>query len=301
MDQEIPKGDDMIKVLLVEDNPDYVSMLLASVAELRPNPFEFIQVELLAEAIQCLKQDQYDVILLDLSLPDSGLFDTFDRIYSQAPNVPIVVMTVLDDKQLALKAVREGAQDYLVKGVLDVNVLARSLQYAVERHRTLTHLKRLSFIDDLTKLLNRRGFLSLAKQHMKIAQRANRELLLLYADLDGLKQINDQFGHHEGDRALKTTSSILRSTFRSSDLIARLGGDEFIVLAVDALEDDAQVMTERLHEGIHKHNLQNSRYQLSISVGLARFDPQIAPSLHELMKQADKALYEEKRRKKETG
>lgn len=111
-------------------------------------------------------------------------------------------MTVLDNRELALKAVREGAQDYLMKGDLDVNLPARSLQYAVERHRTLIHLKRLSFIDDLTGLLNRRGFLSLANQHMKIAQRANRELLLFYADLDELKQINDQFGYHEGDQAL---------------------------------------------------------------------------------------------------
>ena len=286
---------DLVKVLLVEDNRDYAWMLRLVLAETNSNNFQLTHVEQLNDALTHLGDSKFDVILLDLSLPDSKGYETFNKAYNLAPDVPIVVMTAIDDKQLALRAVREGAQDYLVKGDTDVTQLVRSIQYAVERHRTLTELKRLSLVDDLTGLLNRRGFLSMASQHMKIAERADRELLLFFADLDGLKQINDTFGHQEGDQALLDIASILKETFRSSDLIARLGGDEFTILAIDAPKNNAEIILTRLKENLTKQNTGDSRYQLSLSVGMARFDPQNAIDLDRLLAQADKALYDQKR------
>jgi diguanylate cyclase (GGDEF)-like protein len=286
---------DLVKVLLVEDNRDYAWMLRLVLAETNSNNFQLTHVEHLNDALAHLGDTKFDVILLDLSLPDSQGYETFNKAYNLAPDVPIVVMTAIDDKQLALRAVREGAQDYLVKGDTDVTQLVRAIQYAVERHRTLTELKRLSLVDDLTGLLNRRGFLSMASQHMKIAERANRELLLFFADLDGLKQINDTFGHQEGDQALLDIASILKETFRSSDLIARLGGDEFTILAIDAPKNNANIILTRLKENLNRQNTEDSRYQLSLSVGMARFDPQNAIDLDRLLAQADKALYEQKR------
>ena len=88
-------------------------------------------------------------------------------------------------------------------------------------------LQQLSYNDELTGLLNRRGFLSMAQQQLKIAQREDWQLVLLFADLDSLKNINDNFGHTEGDRALKNVAAVLKKTFRTSDLLARLGGDEW--------------------------------------------------------------------------
>jgi two-component system, cell cycle response regulator len=286
---------DLVKVLLVEDNRDYAWMLRLVLAETNSNNFQLTHVEQLSDALSHLGDTKFDVILLDLSLPDSQGYETFNKAYDLAPDVPIVVMTAIDDKQLALRAVREGAQDYLVKGDTDVTQLVRSIQYAVERHRTLTELKRLSLVDDLTGLLNRRGFLSMASQHIKIAERANRELLLFFADLDGLKQINDTFGHQEGDQALLDIASILKETFRSSDLIARLGGDEFTILAIDAPKNNADIILTRLKENLNRQNTTEARYQLSLSVGMARFDPQNAIDLDRLLAQADKALYEQKR------
>lgn len=286
---------DLVKVLLVEDNRDYAWMLRLVLAETNSNNFQLTHVEQLDDALTHLSDTKFDVILLDLSLPDSNGYETFNKAYNLAPDVPIVVMTAIDDKQLALRAVREGAQDYLVKGDTDVTQLVRSIQYAVERHRTLTELKRLSLVDDLTGLLNRRGFLSMASQHMKIAERANRELLLFFADLDGLKQINDTFGHQEGDQALLDITTILRETFRSSDLIARLGGDEFTILAIDAPKNNADIILARLKENLDRQNTKEALYPLSLSVGMARFDPQNAIDLDRLLAQADKALYEQKR------
>ena len=289
---------DLVKVLLVEDNQDYAWMLRLVLAETNSNNFQLTHVEQLSEALSHLGENHFDVILLDLSLPDSDGYETFNKAYNLAPDVPIVVMTAINDKQLALKAVRDGAQDYLVKGDTDVSQLIRSIQYAVERHRTLTELKRLSLVDDLTGLLNRRGFLSMASQHIKIAERAKRELLLFFADLDGLKQINDTYGHQEGDHALLKIAAILKETFRSSDLIARLGGDEFTILAIDAPKNNANIILTRLKENLDRQNSGDDRYQLSLSVGMARFDPQNAINLNRLLAQADKALYEQKRSNK---
>jgi diguanylate cyclase (GGDEF)-like protein len=297
--KEYSVSDETIQVLLIEDNREYAAMLRYVFTELNPNQFEIQHVTTLHDGLKKLTQQSFDAILLDLSLPDSLGLNTFNEVYTHASNIPIVVMTALDDKDIALRAVRDGAQDYLVKGELDVNQLVRSLQYAVERNRTLSSLKQLSLIDELTGALNRRGFTSLAKQHLKIAQRAGRELLLFFADVDGLKQINDRYGHQAGDQALRAITEILRNTFRSSDIIARLGGDEFTVLAINAPKETAETILARLQEHVQKQNAGSQPYQLSLSVGVARYDPQAdATDLDELLARADKDLYANKESKK---
>ncbi|MGW8250915.1 MAG: GGDEF domain-containing protein, partial [Anaerolineales bacterium] len=132
---------------------------------------------------------------------------------------------------------------------------------------------------------------------IKLARRAGRQLLLFYIDLDGLKHINDRFGHHEGDRALKKVSDMLNETFRSSDLIARLGGDEFTVLAIDAMQESAENILARLGKQLDIANLKNPIYDLSLSLGFARFDPPSAPTLENMLIEADNALYAYRRNK----
>lgn len=286
-----------IKVLIVEDNYDYASMLLVVLGETSPGEFNPAHVHRLENALASLDKTKFDIILLDLLLPDSQGLDTLYQVREHAPDVPVVILTALDDRDLAIKAVRHGAQDYLEKSMLNEKLLLRTLVYALERHKALKILEQQTLIDDLTGLLNRRGFLSLAQQQVKIAKRANWESMLLFADLDGLKEINDHFGHSQGDRALKTVAGILKETFRSSDVIARIGGDEFIVLALKASHDSIKAMTARIQERIHDFNSQNRAYSLSLSFGLARFDPEERAPLEEAIANADRALYEQKRSK----
>jgi signal transduction histidine kinase len=131
-----------IKILLVEDNPGDARLLQEALMEAGPAQFELVPVEQLSEALQGLSEKGFDVILLDLSLPDSQGFDTFARAHVQAPGVPIVVLTGLNDEALAIKAVQEGAQDYLVKGQVDSNLLVRAIRYAIERKRVEKELER---------------------------------------------------------------------------------------------------------------------------------------------------------------
>ena len=255
----------------------------------------------LSQALEHLNIETFQVILLDLDLPDSQGLATLSQILARAPEVAVVVLSPNDDRQLSLHSLREGAQDFLIKREVNASHLRRAMLFAIERQRTRVMLQQMSFNDDLTGLLNRRGFLSLAQQQLKIAKRENWELVLLFADLDGLKNINDTFGHPEGDRALRAAGTILQDTFRTSDLVARLGGDEFVVLAINAPAAGVKAITSRLQKKIDFQNAQNRYYQLSLSFGIAQFDPRQETSLEEIILKADKALYENKRRKFEVG
>ena len=168
-----------------------------------------------------------------------------------------------------------------------------------ERRRQEDALRALSLIDELTGLYNRRGFLTLAQQQLKLARRGHRDLVLLFIDMDDFKEINDTFGHNEGDTALRRASEILKHTFRDSDIIARLGGDEFVVLATDAGKSGSEIIIQRLRRELLERNERDGfPYRLSFSVGAARFDPDAPPSIEELMAAADSMLYEQKKHKR---
>jgi two-component system cell cycle response regulator len=182
-----------IRILLVEDNPGDVRLIQETVRE-ADVAFEVTYVERLSGAQKLLRESIFHVILLDLLLPDGTGIDTFLRLVALVPEVPIIVLTGLDNENLAVKAVREGAQDYIVKGCLDGGSLARSIRYSIERHRIQMTLRNMSHIDELTDLYNRRGFLTMVEQHWKLAPRTEKGFLLVFADLDRLKQINDSYG-----------------------------------------------------------------------------------------------------------
>lgn len=171
------------------------------------------------------------------------------------------------------------------------------IQDITERKRFEAALQNLSLVDELTGLYNRRGFVAVTEQHLAAIRRNQKLPVVLYADLDGLKKINDSFGHAEGDRALKQTGEILKDTFRTSDIIARVGGDEFVILAAIGQEESSESLTARLQERFDLHNAQFGRqYRLSMSVGVVHFDPE-ETTIDEVTARADRSMYENKRRK----
>jgi diguanylate cyclase (GGDEF)-like protein len=157
-------------------------------------------------------------------------------------------------------------------------------------------LRYLALTDDLTCLFNRRGFFAAATQQLKLAQRNGQNLLLLFCDVDNLKKINDTYGHQEGDLALIRTADALEQSLRGSDILSRLGGDEFVVLAAETSNQTEEIILRRLEKNLKKLSATEPRYALSLCVGVARFDPKRATTLGELMVQADKAMYEKKRK-----
>lgn len=164
-----------------------------------------------------------------------------------------------------------------------------------ERKLQEEHLKDMAILDDLTGLYNRRGFMALANQHLKQAKRAKRQALIIFADLDGLKRINDTHGHADGDRAIIAAAEVFNRTFRDSDVVARVGGDEFAILAIEADHESIEIIKERLQEALKIANRGNAPYELSVSIGIAPFDPERDSSVEDLMAWADREMYAQKR------
>ena len=425
--------------------------------------FEPAWADCLAAGLARLAASAFDAVLLDLGLPDSQGLETLRRVQETAPKLPVVVMTGLDDENLAAQALQSGAQDYLVKGSAGGKMIERSVRYAIERkraelaqarraselealfetgleiasqvslqallqsvvaraarlvdapmgglyllqsdqrtlrleysynlpeemvgfglelgqgaagraassgqplaiedyqtwegrapavppvfHRTLAvplmvgnavigviniadnvrsgsftpdeirlvamfaaqaaiaiqnarlyeQVQRLATLDELTGLYNRRGFFLLAEQIFRMAHRSTSELVLFFIDVDHMKQINDQLGHQAGDQALVDAATVLRGTFRVTDVMARMGGDEFAVLAYPSIGANSRQLVNRLQSEILRFNTWTSRpFVLSLSAGCACWVPGRPTTLEELMSLADQAMYAAKRRK----
>lgn len=282
-------------ILLVEDNPGdkrLVQEAFREIADLRSN---LIHCETLSKALASLDASTPDAALVDLGLPDSQGLEAVRRIRATAPELPIVVLTVLNDESLGMQALKEGAQDYLIKTHIDWRTIWRSLCYAIERQRVQVELFNLSFNDDLTGLYNRRGFLTLTQHQINFARRTGIHFLVAFVDLDGLKQINDTFGHQEGNHAIVETANILRDSFRQSDILARIGGDEFAVFVADATDNDASIVMDRVRQKLERCNTDPSRrYPLSFSLGFAAGNCSQSHSVEEMLVQADAAMYRQK-------
>jgi diguanylate cyclase (GGDEF)-like protein len=214
-------------------------------------------------------------------------------------NLPAVLLAKHNELDRLLNDLNEISNALKSQASPDIENLSESLLRAVRsaiRQSLLDkELCSLALCDDLTGLQNRRGFLALAGQQLKQSQRSGQKFLLFSCDLNNLKCINDSYGHQEGDYAIVRTAEALKHTFRNSDIIARLGGDEFCVLAFEASAQHEKSILERLNENLGGVSAAESRYSLSLSVGLARFDPRTPISLQELMAEADSAMYEQKR------
>lgn len=296
-----------IRVLLVEDNPwdaHLVSAMLTRADVGRPDreTYALIAADRLSSALERLRECPVDVVLLDLMLPDSDGIATLERLRACAGDVAIVVQTALDDEETGFRAMQAGAQDYLVKGRVDLEQLRRTMRYAIERHRLQAMVQQLTLTDDLTGLLNRRGFYAHARQQMKLIRRSAQRCVLVVADLDRFKELNDGYGHARGDEALVAVAEILRGTFRESDLIARVGGDEFVVLAVGTGSEDGESLVARLDERLESCDARGIfPMALPMSVGTVRIEPDDPSPIEEHVRRADALMYEHKRRRHEAG
>jgi diguanylate cyclase (GGDEF)-like protein/PAS domain S-box-containing protein len=167
-----------------------------------------------------------------------------------------------------------------------------------EREAMIRKLHEASITDELTGLYNRRGFFTIAREYIGLAARRKTKMFLLYIDMDGLKQINDTFGHHMGDKALLQLTEFLNRTFRSSDVKGRMGGDEFAIFPIDSMLAGVEAALARLQKTFDDFNASAEKpFPMSVSSGMAYFDPEHPVTIEELLMRADKLMYERKRSK----
>ena len=203
----------------------------------------------------------------------------------------------LDQILNALEDLATLARSKRFEGSAVDDALKKAAVWAVKQSILDREIHSLAITDELTGFFNRRGFMAAATQQLRMAHRDKQSVLLLFCDVDHLKSINDTFGHKEGDMALIRTADALEESFRDSDVLARLGGDEFAVLAWEASIPDVQTMLSRLERNLRRTNAEETRFQLSLSIGVARYDPEVPLSLGELMARADQEMYRHKGRR----
>jgi diguanylate cyclase (GGDEF)-like protein len=284
----------MHNVLLIEDNPGDARLIQEMIGEDPQAPFAVQVADRLAKGLERLSANDTALVILDLSLPDSFGLDTFAKVYAHSPAVPIIVLTGNDDDELALSAVKHGAQDYLVKNRLERELLVRSMRYSIERKRYQVELEHQANYDALTGLPNRN--LLHDRLHQAVyAQRSPRNIAVVFMDLDHFKLVNDSLGHSTGDRLLKGMAERLRGVLREGDTLGRVGGDEFILILNDQANEEVvfrtmQRITAQVAEPIV---IDGKELYVTCSAGISLY-PQDGRDVDTLLRNADAAMYRAK-------
>jgi two-component system, cell cycle response regulator len=248
------------------------------------------------EALERIAQAPYDALVTDIAMPHMDGIVLTKELSTGYPSLPVMVMTGQTNEHYAESAIAAGAREF-IKKPFSVNEFIIRFDKMMRDHKGEEALMALSLTDELTGLCNRRRFFVLTDQCLKVATRTNKRSLLLFIDVDDLKGINDRYGHTEGDRILIDLAGILTKTFRESDVIGRFGGDEFVIL-LESADEKSEILITRLYENLKDYNAGGSqRYQLSISVGTALFDPEHPVSIDELLTRADFLMYGQKRKR----
>src|SRR5688500_5130908 len=281
-------------VLLIEDNPGDARIIEEMIREEPAAPFRLVNVDRLSRALEHLAGGETGLVLLDLSLPDSIGLETFARVYAHSPPVPILVLTGNDDQKVALSAVKGGAQDYLVKGRLDRELLLRSMHYSIERKRYQQQLEHQANYDALTGLPNRNLLHDRLRQAV-YSQRVPRSIAVVFMDLDHFKFVNDSLGHSTGDLLLKGMAERLRTVLREGDTVGRVGGDEFVLILNDQSNEEIiyramQRITAKVSEPV---TIDGKELHVTCSAGISLY-PQDGRDVDTLLKNADAAMYRAK-------
>jgi diguanylate cyclase (GGDEF)-like protein len=283
-----------VQVLLVEDNPSDAFVVSSLLDDIGYVPYLVYHVTSQAAAVLMLARQSFDVCLLDLILPDSSGFSALIDIQNKAPEMPVLILTGVNDTELAKRAVARGAQDYLRKDELEMAVLSRAVDYAIERKRIEKTLFGRANHDALTGLVNRDMFESRLGAALLRSQRSISGTAILFIGLDHFKQINDLYGHDAGDDVLKTVARRLKEVVRAYDTSARFSGDEFAVLleGIACTRDAATVAQKIITTMAVPIPCRDTCVILGTRIGIAFSDVPVPQEV--MMQQADAARQQAK-------
>ena len=259
-----------MKILLVEDDPEDAEFLRLSLAQ-QSSAVDITHQSLISDAVAVLDNQRFDVVLLDLNLPDGRGAECVDRIHESDELVPIVVLSGHDDEDFAIEILNRGVQDYLVKWEGDGRIILRAIRYAIERKRAEIKLNYLARLDWLTCIPNRQYLRDELAHATTRALRGRRTMALLLLDLDGFEAVNETLGRQAGDTLLRAVAQRLKENVRQGDPLARVEGDEFAVL-LDDVEGPLEVEAAARKIGCAFQNpFQVAAQQVSLtaSVGIA--------------------------------
>ncbi len=298
------------KILLVDDDIEFAKVTRFRLTHSDKPRFEVHTTSSLKSALELFTIQNFDLILLDLLLPDAEGIQAITQILAAGIQTPVVIMTGLDNDQLAVEAVRKGAQDYIVKGETNPKMLIRIIQHAIDRHsirkklsvvtgklrQVNAQLEKYAVLDPLTDAYNRRGLQQILTREIHSAERKGTSLLALVMDIDDFKKVNDTLGHPCGDIVIKEVAKKIKDSVRISDYIGRIGGDEFVLLLPETNLEEGVKLAERLRLSIsnmHLHISDSKKIRITVSIGLAPVSLQVI-SVDEILGLTDPLLMESK-------
>lgn len=286
-----------MKVLLVEDTLSDALLLKKTLHTLAPDAYVIQHVATIAEALRALADGVYDVVLLDLKLPDAVEFSGLTAIQQMVPYMPVVILTGHSDEGMAIRGMEAGAQDYLFKAHNTGTDIRRAIQYAVKRKQLESVLARKAHFDPLTGLVNRHSFESRLDMALARSRRHPIHIGVFFMDLDCFKQVNDTMGHAAGDALLKGVAQRLRECIRPYDTAARFGGDEFAVLVEDIRgPGDCVAIANKIIDLVSEpFPVAGKLVEVGISIGVATTLGVPPQTRDGLVQRADAAMYSAKR------
>ncbi|WP_027856585.1 GGDEF domain-containing response regulator [Marinobacterium jannaschii] len=294
--------------LMAEDNPSDVEIVSEMLRQAFKGACSIVCVDCYDKIVEAVEEREFRALILDMNLPGPSGVKNITHLSEKYPDLPIVVLTGQQDLSVAVESIKEGALDYLTKNNITPEVLARSLEYAVDQKLIESKLKEaldestyrnvqleaMVRHDPLTGLPNRSYFHDASTRILHRADRAKKQVALLFFDLNGFKRINDTYGHLIGDELLKQMSRRLENVVRDTDFLSRLGGDEFVIITdcLDSREQIHPLINRVLSVFDQPFVIEDHSITTAASIGVS-FYP-LAKSLDQLVKQADCAMYEAK-------
>ncbi len=247
----------------------------------------------------------YDIILLDVMMPNLGGYEflTWKARRKELANVPVILITSVDDVESKVKGLQLGAHDYVVKPFQEEELVARvGVHLKVKKLQdellsTLKKLEHLSVTDHLTGLYNRRHLMELLQREFDRSVRYSSKLSIIMVDIDHFKHFNDRYGHLTGDMVLVKVAEELRNNLRKHDIIGRYGGEEFVIILPETDVRGAMTVAERYRKRISEKNFGSDKTPLrvTISLGVAGYPEHPIKDIDDLLRLADTALYKAKR------
>lgn len=252
-----------------------------------------------AEAEAKLTSTAFDLCLLDYQLGEDGGIEVLRRVEGLQLRTAFIFLANETRKDWCYAALHHGAMDYLIKGDLDTFGLVKSIAFSLFRKSKEMELQGMALHDPLTGLGNRTLFAEQAKALIRQAQRTRERIGVLFLDVDGLKPVNDSLGHAIGDKLLRNVSDRLGERLRKGDIIARMGGDEFaaLLVAVDDRHTVARLAQELTQAVAQPYTIDGRDIRIDISCGTAMF-PDDSSDIDDLVRLADRRMYDNKERKK---
>ena len=284
------------RVLVADDDPQFRSLLVRRAEKMG---LSVLEVEDGNEAMEALEGERFDLIVSDLYMPGHTGLEVIQKAQEKDPEIHAIILTASATVETAIEALRSGVYDYLTKpleSLADFEItISRALEHANlirENERLFKEVQRLAVTDGLTGLFNRHKLDAALANEFERARRYKRPLSLIMIDMDGLKGINDTYGHPAGDAALKMVADVIRSQIRRVDMPARFGGDEFVVLLPEVELNLAVKIAERICDKIKPTAEHDDMFSVSGGVAQLRDDH---ASAEDFLRAVDDALYRAKR------